>query len=230
MFGNDLMGTIYVRKSDKVAKNFYDGFLLLCILIFLLTCIFNSVFFPAEVVGTSMQPTINAVYTEQNKKTDLVYASSLFGYGRGDIILVDLPNLKDEAIKRLIAVGGDTLAFGDLDRIDEDKIYLNGKILIEDYLQGNSNVDCVNRFKDMIREHIYSKATGYLVVYENGMYQMKLDDDYCVFLGDNRNVSQDCSRLGPQKMSSIHAKVFIHIPYGYNFWTYWSSRLFGHKF
>ncbi len=230
MFSKDFYGTIYMRKSEKVAKNFYDGFLLFCIVIFLLTCIFNSIFFPAEVIGTSMQPTINTDYTPQNNKTDLVYASKLFGFSRGDIVLVDLPRLQDEAIKRLIAVGGDYLGFGDLDKIDEDRIYLNGKILIEDYLKGNSNIDCVNRFKDMIREHITNKATGYTVVFQDGMYQMKLDNDYCVFLGDNRDVSQDCSRLGPQNISSIHAKVFIHIPYGYNFWTYWSSRLFGHKF
>lgn len=235
MFEKNRLGTIYVRKSEKVAKNFYDAFLLACIIIFVLSCLFNVIFFPAEVLGESMQPTINAEYTPQNKKTDLVYASKFFECKRGDIILVDLPTIQDEAIKRLIAIGGDTLGFGDLNNNSESDIYLNGKILIEDYLKGNSNIGCVNRFKTMIKTKLLSgEGEGFSVEYneQKAMYQMKLDDDYCVFLGDNRDNSQDCSRLdlGPQKTTSIHAKVLIHLPHGYNLLTYFSAKLFGYKF
>lgn len=232
MFEKNRLGTIYVRKSEKIAKNFYDAFLLGCIIIFVLSCIFNVIFFPAEVLGESMQPTINAEYTKQNKKTDLVYASKFFECARGDIILVDLPTIQDDAIKRLIALGGDTLGFGDLTNRQESAIYLNGNILIETYLKENSNVSCVNRFKNLIAEAISNggEGEGFTVVYENEMWQMKLDDDYCVFLGDNRDVSQDCSTLGPQKTTSIHAKVLIHLPHGYNLLTYFSAKLFGYKF
>lgn len=235
MFRNNYLKPIYIKKSNKVAQNFYDAFLLGCAIVFILSCIFNIVFFPAEVVGPSMQPTINAEYTSQNKKSDLVYASKFFECKRGDIILVDLPTIQDDAIKRLIAIGGDTLGFGDLDNNSESTIYLNGKILIEDYLKGNSNIECVNRFKTMIKTKLLSgMGEGFSVEYNevSAMYQMKLDDDYCVFLGDNRDNSQDCSRpdLGPQKTTSIHAKVLIHLPYGYNLLTYFSAKLFGYKF
>lgn len=224
-------GTIYLRKSEKVAKRFYDLFLLVCILICLLSAIFNILFFPAEVIGLSMYPTINQDYKNDHKKTDLVYASKFFGYNKGDIVIVDLETIEDDAIKRLIALGGDMLGFGSLESNTEGAIYLNNKILVEEYLQGNSNVECVNRFKTQIKQALNNggKGSGFTVVYENGMYQMKLDNDYCVFLGDNRAISQDCSSLGPQKISSIHARVFIIVPHGYNLLTYWSYQIFGKK-
>lgn len=224
-------GTIYIRKSEKVAKSFCDLFLLVCVLICVFSAIFNILFFPAEVIGLSMYPTINQDYKNDHKKTDLVYASKFFGYNKGDIVIVDLETIEDDAIKRLIALGGDMLGFGSLESTTESTIYLNNKILVEDYLQGNSNVECVNRFKSQIKNALLNsgEGSGFTVVYENGMYQMKLDDDHCIFLGDNRAVSQDCSSLGPQKISSIHARVFIIVPYGYNLLTYWSHQIFGKK-
>lgn len=222
-------GTIYIRKSEKVAKNFYDLFLLVCILICLFSAVFNILFFPAEVIGLSMYPTINQEYKNDHKKTDLVYASKFLGYNKGDIIIVDLETIEDDAIKRLIALGGDTLGFGDIYNNTQGDIYLNNKILVEEYLQGNSNVECVNRFKTQIKNALANggRGVGFTVVRENGMYHMKLDDDYCVFLGDNREISQDCSSLGPQKTSSIHARVFVILPHGYNLLTYWSYQIFG---
>lgn len=224
-------GTIYIKKSEKVAKNFYDLFLLVCILICLFSAIFNILFFPAEVIGLSMYPTINQDYKNDHTKTDLVYASKFFGYNKGDIVIVDLETIEDDAIKRLIALGGDMLGFGSLESTTESTIYLNNKILVEEYLQGNSNTECVNRFKSLIKKALSNggTGTGFTVVEDNNMYQMKLDDNYCVFLGDNRAVSQDCSSLGPQKISSIHARVFIIVPYGYNLLTYWSYQIFGKK-
>ncbi len=221
-------GTIYTKKSDKVAKVFYDSFLCVAIVVCLGLALFNFLFFPAEVIGLSMYPTINQEYRLDRTKTDIVYASKYFGYAKGDIVIVDLSTIEDDAIKRLIALGGDMLGFGDLNNSQESVIYLNGEPLKEDYLQGNSNVKCVNRFKEMIAKKLNTnQGEGFTVVFQDGMFQMQLDSDYCIFLGDNRDISQDCSSLGPQKASSIHARVFMIIPSGYNLWTYFSNKFFG---
>ena len=226
---------IYLSKQEKIMKNFSLFFLALTIIFCLSIALFNASFSVAEVSGRSMMPTLNY----ELDKTDLVYYSSWFKPTNGDIIIVNPLDSKNDWIKRLIAVGGDTLSFGDIDNTGECYIYLNGERLEEDYLFSQMiNRDCVNRFKNMIKDCIEKKDSPNeqtLLKYEwlsqndDGEWQINLPNDYCVYLGDNREGSNsyDCSFFGPQKTSTIIGKVMIVVPYGYDLITYISAKFFG---
>lgn len=221
---------IYTSKQEKIMRNFSSFFLILCLLVCFFIAIFNAMFFSAEVVGTSMWPTLN----NDPEKTDIIYASSWFNPQKGDIIIVNPIGTENDWIKRLIAVGGDTISFGDINRDDESAIYLNGEVLDEPYLiDKTKNIECINDFKQMIKnclgEDISDSRvkTSWLSKNSDGNYQITLPEDYCIYLGDNRNGSYDCSELGPQKLSTIVAKVMIVVPYGYDLITYTSAKLFG---
>lgn len=229
---------LYYSKSERHFKNFCNAFLCVCVIICFGIVIFNSIFFPAIVSGSSMVPTLNADYATNSKHQDLVYASNYFTANKGDIIIVDLPGFENDGIKRLIALGGDVLSFGDIYQTNEDSIYINGQKLVEIGYLKKDNTDCVNGFKNMIRHCVESDEDYYfdgrvtlkkewVSTNSNGEYQITLPQDYCVFLGDNRPNSYDCSEIGPQNISSIHAKVVMIIPYGYNLLTYISCKLFG---
>ena len=219
-----LTGKIYSSQKEIMIKKLCNLFLAVCIVFSLAIATFDAMFFKAEVIGRSMQPTLN----EDEHKRDTVYASTFLGYGRGDIIIVALPNYEKDGIKRLIAIGGDELYFGDLDNTTEDKIYLNGKELDESYLKVD-NTSVVNQFKEKIKQAVSGSSTnweGFTVKENDGKYSMVLDKDYCVYLGDNRPLSYDCSDFGPQKMSVIEAQVFLIIPYGFDVYTHISNSFF----
>ena len=230
---------LYYSKSERHFKNFCDAFLCVCIIICFGVVMFNSIFFPAIVSGPSMVPTLNPEYYINSTHQDMVYASSYLKANKGDIIIVKIPGIgKNDAIKRLIALGGDNVSFGDIYKNNEDRIYINGEQLVEVGYLKTDNTKCVDGFKNMIRECVDSGEDCYyngrlalkrewVTTNSKGEYQISLPQDYCIFLGDNRPNSYDCSEIGPQKISSIHAKVVMIIPYGYNLLTYLSCKLFG---
>ena len=90
---------------------------------------------------------------------------------------------KDSYIKRVIALPGEHV------EIKDGKVYINNKILKEDYLQDGIVTDVVGAgFDDF-------------VVPEN-----------CVFaMGDNRNHSTDCRAFGCIPLEKIESKVWIRI-------------------
>ena len=229
---NYLRPRIYMSKQEKIMRNFSMFFLGLSIAFCFFVILFNAMFSVAEVSGGSMKPTLN--YDTQ--KTDLVYYSSWFKPTHSDIIIANPMNSKNDWIKRLIAVGGDTLSFGDINSEYEYYIYLNGERLEENYLFSQQvNKDCVNRFKDMIKDCLLDEAgqnklkQEWISQNDNGEWQITLPQDYCVYLGDNREGgnSYDCSCFGPQKTSTIVGKVMIVVPFGYDLITYTSAKFFG---
>lgn len=103
--------------------------------------------------GTSMQPTL--------QDGDLLLLSVTDDqYARGDVIVVDRYTYSP-LIKRIIAVGGDALTIH-----SDGSVYLNGELLVEDYIQGKTVL------RDFSGE--VTVPSGYLFV-----------------MGDNRPVSKD---------------------------------------
>lgn len=210
---------IYLSPAQKGARRFNIVFFTFIFIICYSLLLFSAIFYSAEVVGSSMQPTLNPVLTQH----DIVYASSCFGYKKGDIVLVDLPDNSNEGIKRLIALGGDTLSFDS----SKDKIYMNGELFVEDYVKKN-NAKCVQNFKNLIFKHATANDLAGCDVFIDGeVYSLTLKEGYCIYLGDNRETSYDCSSFGPQKVENVLAKVFIIVPYGYNLFTYINHLIFG---
>ena len=99
---------------------------------------------PSKVVGDSMNP--------------------IKQYERGDIVTIDSVSAGKNIIKRIIGVGGDTV------RIETGKVYVNGSLLKENY---------INRWETEIEPMEVKVPKGYIFV-----------------LGDNRDVSRDSRELG----------------------------------
>ena len=155
------------KKSDLGRRAFLVGYDVVGTLIIALTvfAIVTSYFVRIiGVDGASMQPTL--------QDGDLLMLSVMEDqYRRGDVVVVDRYTYSP-LIKRVIAVGGDTLSI-----TTDGQVYLNDKLLKEDYIQGAT---VLRDFQGKI-----TVPAGYLFV-----------------MGDNRPVSKD-SRMDEVGLISV---------------------------
>ncbi|HZK33117.1 MAG TPA: signal peptidase I [Tissierellaceae bacterium] len=128
---------------------------------FIKTFIFNTTY----VLGNSMYPTLH--------EKDRLFANKISLYfsnpSKGDIVIIKAPDSpKKDYIKRIIGVEGDIV------EIKSGKVYVNGNLLEEDYLEKNSYT------------HIYGE--GFWEVPKGSIF----------VLGDNRNegASKDSRYFG----------------------------------
>lgn len=135
------------------------------LVVFLLTTFVGRT---VQVSGPSMEPTL------QDKDMLVVYH---LGYtpSNGDIIVLNPKGDNKPYIKRIIAIGGQTIDFKmNIDPEDNSKyydVYVDGKVLEEDYIA------------DYIRTDPRSYSTE--------EYPMTVPEGHVYVLGDNRNHSVD---------------------------------------
>lgn len=142
------------RKQWKIV---YDAVATLETAVIILILLFSLVLRPAAVIGNSMLPNFNG-----GDRVACVHSFS--GYERGDVIIISHATRKDESIiKRVIAVGGDTV---DID-FYKGTVSVNGQVLDEPYVNTPTNLSYDMTFPVTVPE-------GKLFV-----------------LGDNRNDSLD---------------------------------------
>jgi len=194
-------------------------FLYLCVLFFAITIIFNVTYSVAPVSGLSMYPTINHEYVYgDNNSQDRVVLNYIKNYKKGDIIIAkktyeDDSELYIYVIKRLIAVGGDRLRFD-----TNGDIYINGELLIEDYVNTNKYVTYHN---------IQNLKATKPEFFEGD--ELVIPKGFVFYLGDNRGGSTDCSAFGPVSKKEIVAKVDYLIRGGENFYLSIIKQIFGEK-
>lgn len=193
-------------------------FIVLCCLIIF----FNFTHEYHLVEGSSMFPTLNY------EGNDGVFVSKIKPYSRGDIIVVNKGE-KDEAgndilvIKRLIAVGGDKITIREINNRNRIVLIYAGQttetILDEPYL---FSYEANNSLRSKFFSMIYQKS---LDVDDNGF--LTLLEEQIFYLGDNRDVSEDCSVYGPKTTADVIGKV-DYIAYG-NKHIYWQviKQVFG---
>ena len=214
-------------------------------------------YYSAEVVGFSMAPTINSqkYFTLDNSlKNEIAYYTTYKKPQKGDIIIVDYEKagITDvDAIKRLIAVSGDTICYYN------GEILVNGKAIDETYLnkgyeqmksaKGKAYADewknqgyetsknnfhnfCQNTLNGLSNNTTFTKnfATDYAdcIKFNDaiGDYVLTLPQNYVYFLGDNRGGSNDCSCFGPLEKKYMLVKVDYTVAYGTNiFSAMWQS-------
>lgn len=173
----------------------------------------NILLIPMQVEGASMYPTLNYEYSTTNNiyANDVVYLYKTSAVEYKDIVVFNANSYDSSSnsealfyIKRVIAVGGDTLQFKKVGNTSADNIakfvlYKNGELLEEPYTAGDMLYNVKSeKFSDIITEKI-------ITIPENHIY----------VLGDNRNNSKDSRELGPIHIQNIVGRVFLHVPYGH---------------
>jgi len=103
---------------------------------------------------------------------------------RGDIVTISVPESENSPlVKRIIALENDTI------EIRDGQVYINGKVLKEDYLLENKT--------DMLFNSQYNN--------------IEIPKGYVYVMGDNRQYSNDSRYIGPVKASKIIGRVILRI-------------------
>ncbi|MDB5052111.1 MAG: signal peptidase [Bacilli bacterium] len=139
------------------------------------------IFAPFIVDGPSMQP--NFVTGERLIVNEIIY--SIRKPHRGEVVVFHAPEGKDY-IKRVIGLPGDTI------KIANNKVYLNGKVLDEDYIRDQVTAD-----------PNYNQPFNEITIPAGTFFAM----------GDNRKNSNDSRMIGPMEFSRIVGRAdFIFWP------------------
>jgi len=170
-------------KNDNLKKEIIDWLVHIALAIVITLAITNYIAQFTMVKGNSMLPTL-----QDNNILVIEKLTLRFGTIKpGDIVVVRIPDMlgkgKTYAIKRVIAIGGQKV------EIKDGKVYIDGKELHEDYINGGDTF-ATGEFSSM-------------VVPENCIY----------ILGDNRlpGASKDSRTFGPVEQSRIAGRVVFRI-------------------
>ncbi len=157
--------------------------LAIVIAVLIKTFIFNTTY----VLGNSMYPTLHEKDRLFSNKIPLYFS----GPQRGEIVVLKAPDFPNkDYIKRVIGIGGDTVA------IIDGKVYLNGELLKEDYIEEGS----------------------YTQVYGDNYWEVP--EGYVFVLGDNREegASKDSRYFGCVPVESIKGITsFRYFPFNERF-------------
>lgn len=230
-------GNIEEKQITKNLNALSTIFIVVCLIASFLMLYVSSIYYSAEVVGTSMYPSINAENYDGTGTDDKAYYTITKTAQKGDIIIVDYKSVGQnlDAIKRLIATGGDTICYYG------GHILVNGEALTESYLTDDYNylksaksteyadawltngyATSRNHFNAWCKKLCDGELVGtttfftnYQTDYSNSItynealetYVLTLPENFFYFLGDNRGGSTDASIVGPLENKYLLAKV-----------------------
>ncbi|MCM1529635.1 MAG: signal peptidase I [Alistipes sp.] len=192
------------KKKDKFTRDLVDIVESTIITVFAIMLIFTYILHPVNIVGRSMVPTLNKSVNNNTDPTDKVFMTTIyFGIDYGDILVINKdknylldengdpyvpegrPSLNECIIKRVIAVGGQTVD------IRDGKVIVDGKVLDEPYIAPNSTTEGLGGF--------------------DAQYPITIPEGYYFVMGDNRNHSTDsrAASVGLIKKDQIYGKAII---------------------
>lgn len=172
------------KDVKKEAMEWIKSILLAVVIAILIkSFVFNTTY----VLGNSMYPTLQEKDRLFANKIPLYFSSP----DRGEIVVLKAPDtVNKDYIKRVIGIGGDTVA------IIDGKVYLNGKLLEEDYIEEGA-------YTEVYGENYWEVPEGYVFV-----------------LGDNRDegASKDSRFFGCIPIESIKGiTTFRYFPFNNRF-------------
>lgn len=187
------------EKPDNpyvTALLYFVVFLLSFLLVFV--CFFQLCEVQRESMLDTLQPGSNVLLLKANSK-----------YKRGDIVVItttDSLGNPSNIIKRIVAVGGDTVRFQIADDNETVLFYLKKKGDDEFELQEES----------YIRAPMNKNESGFSNTYSEFDFNkdIVIDEDFLFALGDNRNVSHDSLQDGPYPLESVYAKSVLKVDKG----------------
>ena len=219
-----------LAKVNKLYKNKWDlidkiAILMASILLTFIMAmtIFYTVCYQSEVVGPSMQPTYNVLAPDVVDKEEIlkspyrdhIIVSRFRQPKQGDVAIVELTS--QTIIKRVIAVGGQTLTLKKNIEDDYYSFYVDGMKLDESYVKDPADMD-YDYMKDFVTNpalfNIFIYAESKQDEFGNEMVQIYVPDGYVYVAGDNRGNSADSKTYGLIKTSSLRGTVILH--YAYN--------------
>ena len=154
---------------------------------FVLSLLMRQFIFTATTVyGESMAPTFQS--------GDVVIVSKVNEINRSDMIVFDAPD-SDEGelyIKRVIGVPGDSI------EVRDDRLYINGKLVEEPYLEQNKQNASLGYFTENFTLDDY---TG----------KSKVPEGYVFVMGDNRLISKDSRLIGFIALDKVIGEVVFRI-------------------
>lgn len=120
---------------------------------------------------------------EDLKKDDSIYAVYLERTGFDWFVYDVLEIGKKSYVKRVIAVGGDSIKI-----TENGEVYLNGELLEEEYLSHDVTTPITGPYYDLV-----------------------VPDGYVFVMGDNRTASKDSREFGVVPLDKVEGKVHIRI-------------------
>ncbi|MCM1133153.1 MAG: signal peptidase I [Ruminococcus flavefaciens] len=194
------------KKKGDFLKDCIDIVESTLITIFVVFLIFTYILHPVNIVGHSMVPTLNLNYDSERAKredTDKIFMSTVYlDIKYGDILVIEkddnylldasgnvyvpsTASIGECIIKRVIAVGGQTVD------IRDGKVYVDGELLDEPYINEPDSTSDLGAF--------------------TGQYPITIPEGYYFCMGDNRNHSTDsrAASVGLISKDQIYGKAII---------------------
>ncbi|PTQ84446.1 type I signal peptidase [Trichococcus patagoniensis] len=168
-FGVDQKKEIQPENRGSFLREALNLILSVAIAFVLFVVIRTYLFYPFQVVGDSMVPTLET--------GDRLILNKLAEVDRFDIVVFPAPDGTDEEyVKRIIGLPGDEITYF------QDELYINGEKVAEHYLEALKEVSDQALTGDFTLFSLTGEAT--------------VPEDMYFVLGDNRSVSKDSRVFG----------------------------------
>lgn len=159
-------------EGDSKLNRILNGLIIALTVLVIIVTMFNFTYCSVYVVESSMYPTLVGAPSENKAGGEYVYAEIGADFTYGDIVIISVKegSIDRKIIKRVVALGGDTLY------LDKGKLYVDYK--------GGQEGDFV-----LVEEPYAVKNNPNLA--KNTMEKTTVPEGKIFVLGDNRDVSKD---------------------------------------